>query len=242
MRAHLIASGTGCRSDPAEARRLLAKIAKRDPFAAAQLDLLDRLPTPPAQIREVVNLSPEIVLVRRFLAPEECRYLMQLAEPRLERSSVVDPATGRLVPHPGRTSDNCSFPPGEADLVVSRINRRIAKATGTQTDWGEPLVVLRYTPGQEYKLHLDTIPGAANQRIWTALLYLNEGYGGGETVFPDLGIAVEGGAGDALLFRSLDDHGRPDTRSCHAGTPVTRGTKWLATRWIRQGPYDPRKP
>ena len=238
-RAHLIASGTGCRADPPEARRLLGKIAARDPHAAAQLDLLDRAPAP-EQVREVVNVSPEIVLIRRFLAPEECRYLMKGAEPKLQPSTVGHPTSGRLIPHPGRTSYDCSFSSAEADLVISRINRRIATATGTRVEWGEPLVVLRYTPGQEYKLHVDTIPGAANQRIWTALLYLNEGYGGGETAFPDVGIRVAGGAGDALLFRSVDDEGRPDSRACHAGTPVTRGVKWLATRWIRQAPYDER--
>jgi prolyl 4-hydroxylase len=237
-RAHLIASGTGCRADPSEARRLLGKIAARDSHAAAQLDLLDRVPVPPAQVREVVNASPEIVLLRRFLAPEECRYLMNVAEPKLAPSTVVEPSTGRLVPHPGRTSYSCSFESAEADLVISRINRRIGAATATRLEWGEPLVALRYTPGQEYKLHMDAIPGAVNQRTWTALLYLNDGYGGGDTAFPDLGVTVTGGAGDALLFRSLDDEGRPDTRSCHAGTPVTRGVKWLATRWIRQGPYD----
>lgn len=241
-RAHLIANGTGCRADPPEARRLLGKIAKRDPSAAAQLDLLARIPAPPARASEVVNVSPEILLVRRFLAAEECRYLMKLAEPKLEPSTVIDPATRRLVPHPGRTSHSCSFRPTEADLVIGRINRRIAAATATQADWGEPLTVLRYAAGQEYKLHLDTIPGAANQRIWTALLYLNEGYGGGETIFPDLGLRIAGGAGDALLFRSLDDCGRPDPRACHAGTPVTGGTKWLATRWIRLGPHHPWEP
>ncbi len=238
-RANLIANGTGCRADPEEARRLLAKLAARDGDAAAQLDMLKRLAKPAPPIREVVSASPEIVLLGRLLAPEECRYLTARAEPRLEPSFVEDPATGRRIPHPVRTSYGTSFGPAIEDLVVNRINRRIAAATGTRYEWGEPLHMLRYSPGQEYKPHVDTLPGVANQRFWTALVYLNDGYQGGETDFPDLGITIGGAMGDALLFRNLDDDGRPDPRTRHAGLPVTSGVKWLATRWIRQARYHP---
>jgi prolyl 4-hydroxylase len=85
---------------------------------------------------------------------------------------------------------------------------------------------------------MDTIDGAPNQRFWTALIYLNDGYKGGETDFPRLDIRVEGAMGDALIFCSLDKAGRPDPLTEHAGLPVTSGTKWLATRWIRTSPHN----
>lgn len=238
-RAHLTASGTGCRADPEEARRLLGKIAGRDPYAAAQLDLLKRVPEPGRPRRDVVSVSPEIVLVGGLLAAEECRWIIDRALPAIAPSFVIDPVDGGRMPHPFRTSHGTNFSPLEEDLVLGRINRRVAAATGTRTDQGEPLHVLRYTPGQEYRPHLDTIPGAANQRVWTALLYLNAGYQGGESDFPDLGITIAGAPGDAILFRSLDDQGRPDPRTRHAGLPVTEGVKWLATRWIREERHDP---
>jgi prolyl 4-hydroxylase len=147
--------------------------------------------------------------------------------------------SGGLRLDPVRTSYDSRFGPGEEDLVINRINRRIAKVTGTRYACGEPIHILRYTPGQEYKRHLDTIAGAANQRVWTALVYLNDGYQGGETDFPHLDLRVEGAAGDALLFCSVDKDGRTDPRTEHAGLPVTSGTKWLLSRWIRQAPYDP---
>lgn len=74
------------------------------------------------------------------------------------------------------------------------------------------------------------------------LVYLNQGYGGGATVFPATGLSVSGRGGDGLLFANLDADGGIDAMAQHAGQPVTAGAKWLCTRWIRQRPYDPWAP
>ena len=103
----------------------------------------------------------------------------------------------------------------------------------------EALYVIRYRPGQEYRPHFDALPGLHNQRAWTAITYLNDDFEGGATVFPELSISVRLGAGDVLIFRNIDQESRPDPRMRHAGEPVTRGVKWIATRWIRERPHDP---
>ena len=97
---------------------------------------------------------------------------------------------------------------------------------------------MHYAPGQQYREHLDTLPGKVNQRIATVILYLNEGYTGGETAFSDSGISFKGRAGDALFFRNVRPDGSPDPASRHAGRPVIQGAKWVATRWLRAGPFD----
>jgi prolyl 4-hydroxylase len=111
--------------------------------------------------------------------------------------------------------------------------------SGTAPEWGEPLQVLRYRPGQEFKPHRDCTDDVANQRVWTMLVYLNDGYAGGETEFLETGLKVRGGTGDGLLFRNADEAGRPDMRTLHAGLPVTSGEKLLASRWIRQKRFGP---
>lgn len=242
IRALLIGNGTGCAADPERARSLLERIAGADPGAAGQLALLPTM-APPELVDglpvEILCRDPAIRIVRSLLAPAECRYLMALAEPSLQPSTVVDAGTGRRVPHPVRTSAGTNFGPTQEDLVVHAINRRIAAASGTDVACGEPLHILRYTAGQEYRPHVDALPGAANQRGWTALVYLNGDYLGGETRFTQLGITVRGNPGDALIFRNLAGDGRSDARTRHAGLPVSSGAKWLATRWIREAPYDP---
>ena len=143
------------------------------------------------------------------------------------------------MPHPVRTSHGMNFDPTIEDVAVRSLNERLARASGTDVEWGEPLHILRYAPGQEYKPHLDAIPNAQNQRNWTILVYLNDGYSGGETRFDLLNVEFRGAPGDALIFRNVDEQGRLDPRTRHAGVPVTGGVKWLATRWIRASAHDP---
>jgi len=53
---------------------------------------------------------------------------------------------------------------------------------------------------------------------------------------------VKGSTGDALIFRNVDASGRPDPAARHAGLPVIRGEKLIASRWIRERPLDPERP
>lgn len=242
LKATLIGNGTGCPGDPAKAAHMLRGIASADPYAALQLLLSEKMPSP-EQIDElaVETLSerPLLRCIRKLLAPEECRYLITLAEPALQPSFVLHPQTGQRIPHPVRTSAGMSFGPTQEDRVVNLINRRLARVTGTDVGCGEPLHILRYEPGQEYRPHVDALPAVENQRHWTVLVYLNEGYGGGSTRFDLAEIEFSGRQGDALMFRNVDEGGRGDPETRHAGLPVTSGVKWLATRWIRQRPYHP---
>lgn len=241
-RATLLGNGTGCVADPEQALHMLQEIAAEDSYASLQVNFLSQMPNLGIvdQVqREQLCADPFIAMARGVFLPEECRYLMLSAEPRLQPSIVIDPATGSTIPHPVRTSHGTSFGPVEEDIVVHSINRRIARLTGTETDRGEPLHMLRYAPGQEYKPHMDALPGVENQRVLTALAYLNDDYSGGETYFPHLNVKARGQTGDVLIFANVLDDGRGDPRTQHAGLPVTAGTKWLATRWIRERHYHP---
>ena len=102
----------------------------------------------------------------------------------------------------------------------------------------------------------------SSQRIYSVLLYLSDGVEGGETIFPlndehltrsvdykscDVGLKVKPGRGDALLFHNVHPNGTFDKASLHGGCPVQTGTKWVATKWVRdkghgklkEGPFEP---
>jgi prolyl 4-hydroxylase len=242
LKATLVGSGTGGPRDPDRAEQLLRRIEKADPYAAVQIASAKAMRTTAetAQLPvEFLSQSPEIRAIRGLLAPQECRYILWLAEPHLEPSYVLDPRTGQRDPHPVRTSSGMSLGPTAEDRVIQFINARLAQVTGTDPDQGEPLHVLRYLPGQQYRPHVDVLPGISNQRHWTVLVYLNDGYGGGATRFDRAGVEFAGREGDALVFRNVDAAGASDPRTRHAGLPVTEGTKWLATRWIRERRYHP---
>jgi prolyl 4-hydroxylase len=157
----------------------------------------------------------------------------------LEPSVVIDVATGRQVRDPVRNSDGMGFTWPLENPAVHALNRRIAAASGTAVGCGEPLQVLRYRVGEEYKPHIDAIPGFANQRVLTMIVWLNDDYEGGETSFLAPGLKLRGQAGDGLLFANVDARGERDLRSVHAGLPVTRGEKYIASRWIRAETFVP---
>lgn len=240
--AHLTASGIGRGANRERAVGLLEQAAGSDSVAAEELDMLANVMSigeASEKARETVSADPHIEIVRALLLAEECGWLIRRASPLLKPSFVDDGRTGVGRPDPIRTSHGAAFVPHEADLVVQAITERIAAVTGTSPGNAEALYVMRYTPGQQYRPHLDALPGLDNQREWTAIAYLNDAFEGGATAFPDLGLSLRLEAGDLIIFRNSDDEKKPDPRMRHAGEPVTSGEKWVATRWIRHGPHDP---
>lgn len=245
MEIALTANGSGGASNWTHALRLLKVAAVCDPVAQHQLTLLDAMDLcsdgTPGQLPSIKKLSesPEVARICGFLTPAECAHIAEVATPLLEPADVIDSATGRRIAHPVRTSHGGAIGPTREDLVIRAINHRLAAVSGTKIEQGEPLTVLYYGPGQQYRPHVDTLAHTTNQRIKTVLIYLNQGYRGGETQFLANRLTIEPIAGDAIMFDNVLPNGLPDMRSRHAGLPVTSGSKWLATRWIRTLPYDP---
>lgn len=240
----LTANGSGAPASWRSARKLLAVAAHKDPVAAQQSALLDQMnltadghpASRPASV--VIAVQPEIHHFPGLLTMEECAHLANAASDLLAPAVVVDPRTGRNVPHPIRSSDGAVIGPMRESLVVRAINQRLAAITATDIAQGEALTILRYRPGQEFRPHFDAIGNARNQRTKTVLIYLNEGFTGGETQFPKLGVTIRPKAGDAIAFTNTLADDATDPQSIHAGLPVTQGVKWLATRWIRKRPFD----
>lgn len=241
----LLANGTGGPADWSGAVSQLRTLSADDPEASRQMELLEAMALghdgepANAPAPRVLSESPQAMLFPSLLTHDECRYLVDSALPLLQPSVIVDPASGLMRPHPVRTSEGAVFPWISENPVIHAINRRIAAASGSDVHSGEPLQVLRYLPGQQYRPHVDALSETDNQRILTMLVYLNENYSGGETVFLATGLKVKGAVGDALLFRNADAQGRADPMAKHAGLPVTAGEKLIASRWIHERRFGP---
>lgn len=241
----LLASGAGGSGRRwAEALARLAMRAATDPHAAREQELvaamdLDAEGDPRgAWTRREECGDFSIALVPGLFNEAECRYLADAACGLLRPAVVVHPRTGQLVADPVRRSSAAAFPLLRESPAIHALNRRIAAVTGTAWAQGEPLQVIAYGPGEEYRPHSDALPGAANQRATTVLVWLSDGFAGGETAFPALGRKFRGNVGDALVFANVGAGGEPDRRAVHAGLPVTRGRKLIASRWIRTAPLD----
>ena len=241
----LTANGSGRDADWTSALALLKSAAAWNVKARAQLSLLLQMDLDeagrPRTCPEGTRLSsrPHVMMFRGMVTAAECEQLAHAAADLLRPAQVVDPSTERLILDPVRTADAAVIGPARENLVVAAVSRRLAAATTTDAKQGEPLAIMRYAAGQRYKRHFDTLPGTRNQRIATAIVYLNQGYSGGRTVFNHIGLEVEARAGDVLVFHNTLPDGRPDAASLHEGLPVLAGTKWIATRWIRAQALDP---
>lgn len=217
---------------------LLRGLARISPRCRRELEIVEAMAPGPPPAGKVVSEQPHLTLFPALFTPAECNYLIGAARPMLEPSVVVDAASGRQRADPVRISDGVGFTLPLENPAVHALNRRIAAASGTHVAQGEPLQVLRYQPGGEYKPHFDAIPGFANQRILTMLVWLNADYEGGETMFIKTGAKLKGRIGDALLFRNALPDGTRDPDAGHAGLPVTKGEKLIASRWIRARPFE----
>jgi len=96
---------------------------------------------------------------------------------------------------------------------------------------GNPRIrVYRYEPGEHHSTHWDTVvelPDQIASRL-TLVFYLNDGFTGGETEFPELGKRVVPRKGMALLFQH---------RVLHSALGVTSGVKYaLRTDVLFQTP------
>jgi prolyl 4-hydroxylase len=242
--ANLLAAGVGGPRRWSEALRLLAALAEVDPRSRRALDRIEAMALTgdgdPLQLPEAEGLceAPAITRFERLFSPEECAWLAAAAAPMLEPAVVIEPGSGRQRSDPVRVCDSAGFTWPLENPAIHALNRRLAAASGTAPAQGEPLQVLRYRPGGEYRPHFDAIPGFANQRILTFLVWLNDDYEGGETHFPTPGLKLRGRTGDAILFHNTGADGRRDPASGHAGLPVTSGEKRIASRWIRERPFE----
>jgi prolyl 4-hydroxylase len=232
------ATATTAAADPADMPTSSTEILAGSPNI---IDASDR----PVRILFALN-APRVVLFGGLLSDAECDEMVRLATPKLTRSTVVNAATGAYDVHEARTSRGTHFERGENELVC-RIEARISELTSLPIENGEPIQILHYLPGAEYKPHFDyfdpkltgneKVLAMGGQRIATVVMYLNDVESGGSTVFPEIGLDVLPHKGNAVFFAYSSERGELDTRTLHGGSPVSTGEKWIATKWIRVGAY-----
>eukprot|EP01026_Neomeris_dumetosa_P027094 TRINITY_DN2204_c1_g1_i1.p1 TRINITY_DN2204_c1_g1~~TRINITY_DN2204_c1_g1_i1.p1 ORF type:complete len:520 (-),score=53.58 TRINITY_DN2204_c1_g1_i1:917-2380(-) len=171
-----------------------------------QLQAISSLPN-----AEVVSWkSPHAIILRNVVTEEECKYLMNQAEPALTRSRVV--AEPEKQTSQARTSYGAFLNGQYRDSVVREIEERVHKLIQIPYEFGESLYVLRYQQDQKYDPHMDYCARAGQvardecqkflmraggpqcgeghggatcgDRLLTAIIYLSKATKGGETVFP----------------------------------------------------------
>lgn len=189
---------------------------------------------------------PVVAVLDNFMSEQECDELVRLSREKLQRSTIVDPATGQDRVIEDRKSSGTFFVLNENPLVA-RLDQRISDVMRWPVENGEGIQILNYQTGGEYKNHFDYFPpedpGSAvhiakgGQRVSTLVMYLNDVEQGGETIFPAIHLAISPKKGSAVYFEYCNELGQVDAISLHGGVPVIAGEKWIATKWMRQRRY-----
>jgi prolyl 4-hydroxylase len=179
--------------------------------------------------------------IPNFLTPEECKHLIELAIPLVERSQVAK--KGHKTSETFLRTSGSAYFTDSRDPVVLRVKRRIAEVSQTDLRCQEPLQVTHYDPAEFFAPHLDAIGvaedlGPEGDRYCTMIMYLHDDFIGGQTRFHRIGVGVKPERGKAAFFTNLTEDGlAPEPLSFHGATTVISGEKWLLNQWIRQRPF-----
>lgn len=231
--------------------QLLAGSASTDwPRLRAAIDVRELLSVGE---KTIVSEAPRVRIIPGFASKAECDWVIARTGHKLGRAMIWDEVGGKGRIDPSRSNSAVEVRLTDMDVVMEILRARIAVATRLPEPVFETPQVMHYTVGQEFKVHHDyldpDLPGHAmdmkqrGQRIATFLVYLNDGFEGGETEFPRANIIVRGAAGDALFFANVTREGKPDPLTTHAGRPPASGEKWILSQWIRdRSPGAPAPP
>jgi hypothetical protein len=98
--------------------------------------------------QEMLNWQPRIILFHNFLSADECDHLINLARPKLAKSTVVDTNTGKGIESKVRTSTGMFLTfVDRKHKVIEAIETRISVYSMIPVENGELLQVLRYVLG-----------------------------------------------------------------------------------------------
>ena len=197
----------------------------------------------------MANTTLPVLQLDKFLqSDDEVTALLQLGE---DSGFVASQMQSDAQRQQWRTSASamCGLPTQSAadSLVLADIFDRASQVTRVPISNFEHTQVVRYEPGQYYKLHLDQFDEMNHQpggpRVFTLLIYLNdvEDGAGGETVFKYAGddgkmLFVHPRQGRAILWpNTLDsDPLAREHKAMHAGGPLRKGVKFAVNQWIRR--------
>jgi prolyl 4-hydroxylase len=182
--------------------------------------------------------------IPNFLTKDECTTIMNISNNKLFQSAVFE-KEGDIQNNDIRISKQCWLNDNENNLIKN-ISQRIAEFTNTNINLQEDMQVVKYDSNGFYNPHYDACDTEIydycdrmnkenGARYITFIMYLNDGFEGGETLFPNINQKVKPEMGKAVIFYNTDNNGLILKNSLHGGVNVINGEKWIANKWIHLG-------
>lgn len=182
-----------------------------------------------------------VYVVPGFLTAVECRRVMRLAIGSEKRFARVNGPNINLDSR--RVKDVHYAGSAEADAYIGEIGERVrnkaAELFALDVARLDRPQLLRYDLGGHYRPHTDAVNFKVEAERYTmtrafdrdisTVLYLNEGFEGGEFEFLLSGLRIKPAPGLLIAFPS-------GWRHYHGVHPVTRGTRYVIADWFKSTP------
>jgi prolyl 4-hydroxylase len=167
------------------------------------------------------QITEDIILVEDFFTAQECEHYILWSEQQGYEEAKVQTSTGQVMMKNLRNNSRIMFSDELlAEKIWSKIQPFCIQNVGNSVAIGlnEMFRFYKYEVGQKFKRHID----GSYQRnetefsCYTLLMYLNQDFEGGETVFGD--IIIHPKIGSALIFKH---------QLKHEGKEILQGEKYV---------------
>ena len=120
-----------------------------------------------------------------------------------------------------------SYKHSDVQHIRDRVDKYMLDCHGV---YGSSMQMTAYDQGDFFCSHIDALEkhqlkDFGPQRLWTAILYLDEGCAGGETCFPFLKTCVTPEKGTLVCWPNVDDNGYIIRIHRHYSKTITDGEK-----------------
>lgn len=170
---------------------------------------------------ELLKKEDNILLVTEFITVEECNYFIELSEKRGYEHALVETEKGFQRIEGTRNNDRVLFTdPQLSEQLFNKASPFIPKKIGLSKVKGlnELFRFYRYEPGQQFKKHHDQsfIRNENEASYYTFMIYLNDNFTGGETIFNN--CIIQPKQGSLLIFLHQLEH---------EGNVISKGKKYV---------------
>ncbi len=169
----------------------------------------------------IENILPEVFVLHNFWSKLRCEeFIDSIKTKNFEKATINTGMGARIVSHIRNNERLMYNDYALADELWNRLQPYAVTPYGESTAIGlnELMRVYKYNPGEAFKQHRDEsyIRSKREASFFTFMVYLNDEYKGGETVFRKASVTPK--QGSALIFPH---------HLLHEGEEVTEGQKMV---------------
>ena len=184
--------------------------------------------------------------IENILTHEECDILIEFAKCRKDwetsqfYSNIIDSKKGSYQKTDKDIRNSKTLLLNDKDHpIIQKIALITELLTGLPLNTQEDLQITHYNTDGKFHPHYDANNMYGGQRRATLIIYLNDDFEGGETVFTKLDKIITPKKGHGLLFLNTDSSDEIIADSMHQGNKVIAGEKWICTKWSHSKQYEP---